>query len=159
ADARWVDRAALVDAIRQTTPGESAYEAVEALLVAWGSAKLSAGEASRPTLDLPSIALQRNLRYFQFSGNLSSLRVLDLPAILELDAADGSGVHFAMVDHVDDDRARVTVGRSSFEVSNAALSELWFGQAHLLWYDADGLGSLLALGSAGRPVERLHELL
>jgi len=159
ADNRWVDRATLVDAIRQTTPGESAYQAVEALLGVWSTTPLSASEASRETLDLPSIATLRNLRYLEFAGNLSSLRVLDLPAILELDVGDGSRVHFAMVDQVDDDRARVTVGRASFAVSHTALSELWFGQAHLLWYDAHGLGPILARGSSGRSVAQLHDLL
>lgn len=159
ADRRWVERAELGEALRQTTPSESAYEAVQALVGVWQADPLTAGEAASQALDLPTIAAGRGLDYLEFSGNLNVLRVLDLPAILELDLGDGGGVHFALVDQIDDDRARVRVGRGMLEVSHGALSEVWFGQGHLLWYDLDDLGQLLARGASGASVRRLHELL
>ncbi len=158
-DAVWVERASLADAVRQTTPSESAYEAVEALLARWQAEPLTAAEAAGSTLDLPAVAARRGLDYFEFSGNLSALRVLDVPAILELDPGDGTGMHFALVDRVDGQGARVGVGRATIAVSHPTLSEVWFGQAHLLWRDVEKLGSLLARGAEGGRVRRLQELL
>lgn len=158
-DARWIDRASLQDALRQTTPSASAYESVEALVAAWQADPLMPAEAASQALDLPSIASRRGLEYLEFRGNLNVLRVLDLPVILELDAGDGGGVHFAMVDRVDDSRVHVRLGKERLAVSHGALSEVWFGQGHMLWYDVDGLGGLLARGVSGTKVRRLHERL
>ncbi len=158
-DPAWVDRAALSDALRQTTPSESAYQAVESLVGVWDADRLSAPEAASQTVDLPVIAARRGLEYLEFSGNLNVLRVLDLPVILELDLGDGSGVHFGMVDRVDDQRVHVRLGQEMLDVSHGVLSEVWFGQGHLLWYDVDKLGGLLSRGVAGTKVRRLHDLL
>lgn len=159
ADQGWVERAALSDAMRQTTPSASAYEAVEALVGVWNADRLSAGEAASQALDLPSIAARRGLQYLEFSGNLNVLRVLDLPAILELNLGDGSGVHFGMVDRIDDREVHVRVGQVALSVSHGVLNEVWFGQGHVLWYDVDKLGGVLARGLSGAKVRRLHDLL
>ncbi|MDG2307380.1 MAG: AAA family ATPase [Candidatus Binatia bacterium] len=158
-DSRWIERAALSDALRQTTASESAYEAVESLVGVWNGDRLSAAEAASHRLDLPAIARRRGLDYLEFTGNLNVLRVLDLPVILELDLGDGSGVHFGMVDRVDDRMAYVRLGQERIEVSHSVLSEVWFGQGHVLWYDVEKLGSLLSRGIAGAKVRRLHDLL
>ena len=158
-DSRWVEQAALADAVRQTTPSSSAYDAVAALVSAWGADGLSAAEAASQALDLQSIASRRGLEYLEIRGNLNVLRVLNLPAILELDLGDGSGVHFAMLDRVDDDRVHVRLGQEALDVSHSTLSEVWFGQGHVLWYDVDKLGGLLSRGVRGAKVRRLHDLL
>lgn len=159
ADPGWVERATLNEALRQTTPSESAYEAVSGMVRTWNAEALSAAEAAGQTLDLPTIAARRGLQYLEFSGNLNVLRVLDLPAILELDLGDGSGVHFGMVDWVDDRVAQVRLGQETLQVSHAVLSEVWFGHGHVLWYDVDKLGGVLAKGRGGPEVRRLHGLL
>lgn len=159
ADPAWVERAALSDALRQTTPSASAYEAVSGLVRSWNADTLTPAEAASHTLDLPTIAARRGLQYLELSGNLNVLRVLDLPAILELDLGDGSGVHFGMVDRIDDRGVQVHLGQERLHVSHAVLSEVWFGQGHVLWYDVDKLGGVLAQGLAGPEVRRLHGLL
>src|SRR5581483_1326165 len=116
-------------------------------------------EAARPTLDLQTIGRSRGLEYLSFSGNLNLLRVLDLPAILELAPDDGSASRFVAVSHLADDTTRVAIGRSSVDVSPAVLAAAWFGKAHLFWRDLDRLGGLLAVGSVNPKVKRLHELL
>ncbi len=60
---------------------------------------------------------------------------------------------------MDDERAHIRLGEESLTLSHAALSDVWFGQGHMLWYDVDGLGGLLARGAAGAKVRRLHERL
>ena len=107
-----VERATLADAIRQITPGNSAYEATEALLRSWDVGGLAPAEASSPTLDLPRIARSRGLEYLAIQGNLNLLRVLDLPAILELVPDDGSPARFVTVERLRDELATVSVGRT-----------------------------------------------
>ena len=154
-----VERATLADALRQVTPGNSAYEATQALLRAWKVKPLSAREAASQALDLPGIARARGLEYLSFYGNLNLLRVLDLPAILEIAPEDGSPSRFVTVDRLDDSRANVMVGRTTTEITPAVLAEAWFGRAHLFWRDFDRLGPVLAIGSSSNAVRRLHELL
>ena len=154
------DRAGLDEALRQTTAGQSAYEATEALLRAWQVQPLSAAEASASALDLPSIAGKRGLRYLPVKGNLTMLRTLDLPAILEVSATDAPGVRFVAVSSLDDESAHVTVGRSQIELAPPVLGERWYGRAHLLWRDVDQIGEkVMKVGTRGRSVARLHDLL
>jgi hypothetical protein len=157
-DPSWVERVALSDAARQTSTGGSAYESVEALLRAWSARGLDPAEAASPELDLASIASRRELSHLPFQGNLNLLRVLDLPAILEVVLEDGSA-RFAMVDRLGEERVRVNLGRTQLELSPTVLSEIWFGQGHIFWRDVDELGLLLARGSSGKQVGKLHELL
>jgi general secretion pathway protein A len=157
--ARWIDRAALDDALRQTTAAESFYQGIADLLAVWSVEPPTVAEAAEPAPDLAAMARRRGLELLEFTGNLNVLRVLDLPALLEIDSPQGDGPYFAMVDRVDDERVRVTVGRSTATVSHSALSEIWFGRGLLLWKDVDGLGRLVASGAEGRRVRRLQELL
>ena len=154
-----VERATLSEAIRQITPGNSAYEATEALLRSWEAPALAPAEASSPTLDLTRIARSRGLEYLAIQGNLSVLRVLDLPAILELVPDDGSPSRFVTVERLEQDVAAVSVGRTAIEISPEVLGEAWFGKAHLFWQDLDRLGPMLAIGTSSPAVGRLHELL
>lgn len=154
-----IERATLSEAIRQITPGNSAYEATEALLRSWDAPPLAPAEASSPTLDLTRIARARGLEYLAIQGNLSVLRVLDLPAILELMPDDGSPARFVTVEGLEPDVATVSVGRTPIEISPEVLGEAWFGKAHLFWQDLDRLGPMLSIGASSPAVSRLHELL
>jgi hypothetical protein len=125
----------------------------------WNAKPLTAAEAANASLDLPGIARARGLEYLSFYGNLNLLRVLDLPAILEITPEDGSPARFVTVSQLDDSRANVLVGHGSSEILPAVLAEAWFGKAHMFWRDFDHLGPMLALGSSSVAVRRLHELL
>jgi Putative peptidoglycan binding domain len=154
-----VERATLSDALRQVTPGNSAYEATQTLLKAWKVKPLTPREAASAALDLPAIARARGLEYLSLYGNMNLLRVLDLPAILEIAPEDGSPPRFVTVEQLDDNRANVMIGRTTTDVAPAVLAEAWFGRAHLFWRDFDRLGPMLAVGSSSTAVRRLHELL
>jgi general secretion pathway protein A len=158
-DESALERTTLNDAIKQISPGNSAYEATEALLRSWGAPPLAPAEASSPTLDLPRIARSRGLEYLPLQGNLNMLRVLDLPAILELVPEDGSAARFVTVEHLGDDVATVSAGRAPLQISTEVLGSAWFGKAHLFWQDLDRLGPVLAVGASSPAVGRLNELL
>lgn len=154
-----LERSTLAEAIRQISPGNSAYAATEALLRAWNAPALAPAEASSATIDLTRIARARGLEYLPIQGNLNLLRVLDLPAILELAPDDGSAPRFVTVERLQDEIATVSVGRTPIEISSDVLGEAWFGKAHLFWQDVDRLGPMLAMGASSPAVGRLHELL
>ncbi|MFM8409761.1 MAG: peptidoglycan-binding domain-containing protein, partial [Alphaproteobacteria bacterium] len=146
------------EALRQTTTGNSAYEATEALLRAWGTKSLSARESARPTIDLAAIGRARGLEYLPVTGNLNLLRSLDLPSILEVTTDDGSSLRFVAVTRLDDEVAHVLAGRTVVDVSPIVLAESWSGRAHLYWKDLKGMGTMRP-GSSGRRVRKLHALL
>ena len=154
-----LERSTLAEAIRQISPGNSAYAATEALLRAWNAPALAPAEASSATIDLTRIARARGLEYLPIQGNLNLLRVLDLPAILELAPDDGSAPRFVTVERLQDEIATVSVGRTPIEISSDVLGEAWFGKAHLFWQDIDRLGPMLSMGASSPAVGRLHELL
>src|SRR5690606_26202294 len=154
-----VERFAFLQAVGQSSVGQSAYDATEALLRAWDAAPLTPAEAAGDSLDLPEIARRRGLRYLALQGNLNTLRVLDLPAILEVAPDDGSPARFVTLERLGDADARVRVGREALEMTPLVLAEAWFGKAHLFWQDLDRLGPFLAFGSSSDAVVRLHERL
>ena len=158
-DGLETDRLSFLQAVQQTSPGQSAYDATEALLRAWNVDGLSASEAAGDALDLTEIARRRGLRYLALQGNLNTLRVLDLPAILEVAPDDGSPARFVTLQQLAEANARVAVGRDGLEMQPLVLAEAWFGKAHLFWQDLDRLGPFLAIGTSGEAVSRLHERL
>lgn len=151
-----VERMSFLEAVQQSSPGQSAYEATEALLRSWGAEQLTPAEAAGASLDLPEIARQRGLRYLALQGNLNTLRVLDLPVILEVAPDDGSPARFVTLEQLADTSARVAVGRDTLDMTPVVLAESWFGKAHLFWQDIDRLGPFLALGQSNDAVYRLH---
>jgi general secretion pathway protein A len=159
ADSVEVERLAFLEAVQQSSPGQSAYEATEALLRSWGAEQLTPAEAAGSSLDLPEIARQRGLRYLALQGNLNTLRVLDLPVILEVAPDDGSPARFVALEQLAESSARVAVGRETLEMTPVVLAESWFGKAHLFWQDIDRMGAFLALGQSSDAVYRLHERL
>ena len=150
----------LEGAFRQSSPGHSAYEAIEALLSVWPAAPLSPGESSAEEFDLGAIAAQRGLSYQLVEGDVGLLRTLDLPVILEVSAGmDGPGARFGLLDSAAEGMVSFRFDGQSFVLPPDILDSYWNGRAHLFWNDVDGLGPLLAEGAAGPEVERLHLLL
>src|SRR5262245_17197172 len=163
------DPPATVSAAPPTTPPEALDEqlarldrrtsergALTALLEEWQAAPLKPNEAS----DLRAAADVRALEYVAISGNLSMLKLLDLPAILEVAGPRFDGLrHLALVG-LDDGRPVVVVDGRREPVEQAALEAIWRGRAHLLWRDFDGLGAApLGPEATGRSVRRLQALL
>src|SRR5262245_14755790 len=158
-DGLEAERLSFLQSVQQTSPGQSAYDATESLLRAWNADPRSASGAGGDALDLTEIARRRGLRYLALQGNLNTLRVLDLPAILEVAPDDGSPARFVTLEQLAEANARVAVGRDAVEMQPLVLTEAWFGKAHLFWQDLDRLGPFLAIGTSGDAVSRLHERL
>ncbi len=136
---------------------DSAVRSTNGLLRAWGADELQAGEWRNGTLDLNAIARARHLEYMPLSGTVNLLSLLNLPVLLEL-TATRQETRFVLLLGVVGDRCRVLLDHER-EVPTREITEHWLGKAHLFWKDFENVGFLLALGSVGQNVQRLHTLL
>jgi general secretion pathway protein A len=137
---------------------DSAVHATNGLLHAWGADSLRGGEWQNGALDLTTIARTRQLEYLPVNGTLNFLSLLDLPVIMELMTPARQEMRFVLLLGITNDRCRILLDRER-EVPIQAISENWFGKAHLFWKDFENLGFLLTVGSVGQNVRRLHTLL
>ncbi len=138
-------------------PQASARSAVEAVLAAWRTRPLAADETRFPA-DLDRIAWRRGMDDLPLNGNLSMLRLLDLPAVLELHVDDG-GLRYAALGGIDGGRIALSIGGDPVTVDATFLDQYWFGQAHVLWRDFEGLGPTFGQEGRGTSVARLQTLL
>ena len=139
-------------------PQASARVAAEALLAVWHTRQLADDETHVPD-DLERVAWRRGLEDMQLTGNRSMLGVLDLPALLELRVPGASGPCYAALTGLDERRATLTIGSTPTTIDAGLLDLFWFGQAHVLWRDFEGLGMTFGLGARGAHVARLQALL
>ena len=128
------------------------------MLAAWHARPLGDDE-SRVTDDVERIAWRRGLEDLRLTGNRSTLAVLDLPALLELRVPHASGSCFATLTALDERRATLDIGGTPTTIDTGLLDLFWFGQAHVLWRDFEGLGMTFGLGARGAHVTRLQGLL
>jgi len=147
----------LVERLGRVDVRQSARTAAAAILAAWHVRPLEPDESAFPG-DLDRVAWRRGLDDLALAGNLSMLRLLDLPAVVELDAGDGS-TRWAALTGLDDRRAVLIVAGETVAVDPTVLARHWSGQAHVVWRDFEGLGPTLSLGARGSEVERLQALL
>jgi len=133
----------------------SARTAVGALLAAWREKPLDADEPARPG-DFGRVAHARGLEYLPFSGNATMLRLLDHPAVLEVQLPDVSGPRYAALVAMTDDGAVLALADGRVTVPTAALDKVWLGQAHLLWRDFEGIGIGGTLGPDARGPNVAH---
>jgi general secretion pathway protein A len=139
-------------------PLASARVAADAVLGAWRAAPLADGELQAAG-DVPRAAWRRGFETLPLTGNLSMLRLLDLPAILELRIPGASGPRFAALVGVDDLGATLVLDGARVAIEPMALDRIWLGQAQVVWRDFESLGPTLGASDRGPGVGRLKELL
>jgi general secretion pathway protein A len=136
----------------------TARAAMSTLLKAWQVRPLAADE--RVSVDaFERIAWQRGLDDLVLNGNRSMLRLLDLPAVLELRVAGTAEPRYAALMAMDDRRVVLAFDDAPMTVDSALLEQFWFGHAHVLWRDFEGLGLTFGVGARGPHVARLQDLL
>jgi general secretion pathway protein A len=136
----------------------SARLAVNSVFGAWRVAPLAAGESGLPPY-LTIAANARKLDHLPFVGNGSMLRLLDLPAVLELRLPGTDGPRYAALTGVRDGRMVLAVAGVPTPVDPGFLERHWFGEAHVFWRDFEGLGPTFGREGHGAPVARLQALL
>jgi len=136
----------------------SARDAIGAILAAWRVAPLGADEHATPD-ELEAIVHRRGLEDLRLTGNLSMLRLLDLPALLELRAPGTTDASYVALTHVDDASVSLVVGSETLRLAPAELDRLWFGDAHVVWRDFEWLGPTFGVDARGENVARLQRVL
>ena len=129
--------------------------AIGAILAAWHARPLAADEP----VDLAQVAARRGLEDLPLVGNGSMLRLLDLPAILELRIPGADQPRAVALTGMSDGRSVLVIDGSPTPVDAAFLDRHWFGAAHVLWRDFEALGPTFGPGGHGAPVARLQALL
>jgi len=148
----FTDRLARID-----TPA-SARAAAAAVLAAWGANPLDPGETRLPD-GLEAIAWRRGLQELQLTANRSMLRLLDLPALLEVHVGGLADPRYVALMGMSDSQVVLSVDGASLTVDSGLLDRFWTGQARILWRDADGIDETLRLGAKGIAVLHLQEFL
>jgi len=152
---------ALAERVAALDPAASARAALGDVLAAWHATPLGADEVVASPDDFAAAAARRTLDDLPLSGNLSMLRLLDLPAVLEVRAPDGGGPRWVALLGAAGDTVRLGVGGQPAATVASDLERLWFGRAHVFWRDFDGLGPVgtFVSDAKGEGVRRLQELL
>ncbi len=152
-DAREVSRILLA-----TSEASSIISAVEAALERWGEPPLTADEAVIP-IDLGTVAARRDLEHLEVSGTMNMLRVLNLPAIVEVTLPTADGPRYALLEGIGPETYVLGVNDASIAVDRAFIDEHWLGQSHVIWRDFERLAPMLQRGATGPRVARLQEML
>ena len=139
-------------------PRGSARTAAAAVIAAWGERPLGDEETRLPE-DLESVAWRRGLEELDFTANRSMLRLLDLPALLELRVAGAAAPCWVPVTGMDDVRIVLRIDGASVAADAGVIEPLWTGRAHVFWRDFDALGPTLRPGVRGAAVIHLQDLL
>ena len=137
-------------------PAASARAATAAILEEWGERPLDGEEARLPE-NLESVAWRRSLEELQLTANRSMLRLLDLPALLEV--RGGPAPCWVAVTRIDASQVVLSIDGTPVTAGVDVLDSIWTGRASVLWRDFDGLGPTLRPGVRGAAVAHLQELL
>jgi general secretion pathway protein A len=140
-------------------PAASARAATAAILAEWGERPLDGAETRLPE-NLESVAWRRGLEELQLTANRSMLRLLDLPALLEVRSGGSSAAPcWVAVTRMDAAQVVFSIDGTPVTANVDVLDSIWTGRASVLWRDFDGLGPTLRPGVRGAAVAHLQELL
>jgi general secretion pathway protein A len=135
-----------------------ARSAVDAILALWHVAPLRPDEKLAPE-GLEPVVRERGLEDLRLTGNLSMLRLLDLPVLLELRLPRVNEPRWVALTGIVDQQIFLSIGGETVTIDTASLDRVWFGEAHVLWRDFEALGRTFGTEARGAQVARLQELL
>ena len=139
-------------------PARSLHSSLDGVLRAWRVPGVRPDEeVGRDTLE--ALVHDRGLEELRLTGNLSMLRLLDLPAILEIRPQGARSASYVVLTSIGDDEVTLAAGGETIRVSPAVLDRVWFGDAHIVWRDFEWLGPTFGDEAQGAHVARLQKLL
>ena len=143
--------------LRAVDAQASFHDALAALARAWRVDPPS--DIERGVDDLPLFADRRNLEHLPLTGNVAMLRLLDVPAVLELRFPSLPDARWASLVGLTPDHATLAINGELVDVELAFLERYWYGRAHVFARDFEGLGPGLLDDTRGLKVTRLQALL
>jgi general secretion pathway protein A len=139
---------------------ESARRAFNTLAGLWDAPPIPETRKLNQSKGMEQAALDRNLRLYRFSGNLSALLRIDIPAALELSVPGLRGKRFVSLVSKNNELLLVDPpipGKESLSFSE--LDKHWSGQGFLLWKDPLNLLTRVWPRSKGEHIKRLQDLM
>jgi general secretion pathway protein A len=143
--------------LRNVDAQASFHDALAAVSRAWRVDPPS--DIERGVDDLPLFADRRQLEHLPLTGNVAMLRLLDVPAILELRFPSLPDARWASLIGLTPDHATLAMNGELVDVELAFLERYWYGRAHVFARDFEGLGPGLLDDTRGLKVTRLQSLL
>ncbi|MCP5056348.1 MAG: AAA family ATPase [bacterium] len=145
-------------ALGRSSPAVTMATSLDALLETWQEVPLAADLLSLPdlveALDDQGFSLLK-LR----EARLATLRALDLPALLVLEALDGAPRYAAVTALWEEGLRLEGIGPVAFEVTDEQLLSHWTGEAFVPWRDFESLPSVIRPGAQGDSVRWLQQAL
>ena len=139
---------------------ESARRAFNTLAGFWNVPPVPESPNLNPFNGMESVALDRDLRVYRFSGNLGALLRIDYPAALELSLPGIPGKRFISLVGMENEQLLIDppiAGRRSLTFSE--IEKYWSGQALFLWKDFLNLLKSASQESKGNRIKQLQGLL
>ena len=103
--------------------------------------------------DLPMGA---KMKVFEVYGNLSRLKLINYPAILELkEPSSGSNIYVILKKVIKNNV--VLIGREEIKMPADNMTHLWHGRAFVLWKDFENLPRIIRPGNRGRKISWLQK--
>ncbi len=97
-------------------------------------------------------ARHSDMEVLRLHGNLTLIRKLNLPAILEFPHPDGSDTRFLALVGLSDDELRLSDGEDTFSAAPASLAGLWNGVAHIVWKNYYNYTGIIPISSPGEVI-------
>jgi peptidoglycan hydrolase-like protein with peptidoglycan-binding domain len=139
-------------------PAASLRTSLDGVLRAWRVPGVR-GDEEVARDGIESLAHDRGLEELRLTGNLSMLRLLDLPAILEIRPHGARATSYVVLMSIGDDQVAVNAGGETVQLTPAQLDRVWFGDAHIVWRDFEWLGPTFGDEAQGAHVARLQKVL
>jgi general secretion pathway protein A len=134
------------------------HDALDAVARAWRVEPPA--DADRSEAELPTFGEARDIEHLPLTGNIAMLRLLDVPAVLELRFPGVPDSRWAALLGLSIDRATLWIDGELLPVEPAFLERFWYGRAHVFFRDFEGLGpGLLGPEVRGVRIVRLQALL
>jgi general secretion pathway protein A len=126
-----------------TLSRELSRQAASAVLLERWGIRLGGGLAAISALeDMPALAERAALEYSELATNISQLRALNLPAVLELMHPSKDRIVFVTLTSLEGDSAILYFAPGDFfKVPISVLEKYWTGRARLFWRDFEQLRS------------------
>ena len=137
--------------------GDSARDALNAVLAAWGAPAVTAIDGKDVVLEMEAAVRARGLALSRVTGSIGLLQRLDLPVVLELTLPGTAGRRFLALTGANNGRLRIkTPFPGESELSGSDLDRIWAGRAYAVWRDPLGIKTPLRPGTRGKAVRRLQ---
>jgi hypothetical protein len=144
----------------KASESESARTAFNTLAGLWKVRPIPEKGPFESVRGMERAARDRDLRLYEFSGNLNGLLRFDYPAALELQLPGIPGKRFLCLVGRKEEKIFVDppiAGRKSLALDE--MEKYWSGQGFLLWKDPLNLLTWMGPGSRGGHIKRLQGLL